>query len=85
MDELIIIGGGLAGCEAAWQAAQRGIHVLLFEMRPEKMTEAHKTPSPCGACMLQFPQIKGNQYRSRTFKKGAGACRFACNERGTGI
>ena len=31
---LKIIGGGLAGCEAAWQAAQRGVSVELFEMRP---------------------------------------------------
>ncbi len=42
--ELKIIGGGLAGCEAAWQAANRGINVNLFEMRPEKTTEAHLTP-----------------------------------------
>ncbi len=41
--ELIVIGGGLAGSEAAWQAARRGIKVILFEMRPGKMTEAHKT------------------------------------------
>ena len=40
-DELIIIGGGLAGSEAAWQAAKRGVKVSLYEMRPEKMTEAH--------------------------------------------
>ncbi len=39
--ELIVIGGGLAGSEAAWQAAQRGVKVRLYEMRPEKMTEAH--------------------------------------------
>ena len=43
MNELIIIGGGLAGSEAAWQAAIRGIKVTLFEMRPLKLTEAHKT------------------------------------------
>ena len=42
-DKLIIIGGGLAGSEAAWQAARRGISVLLYEMRPAKMTAAHKT------------------------------------------
>lgn len=42
-EELIIIGGGLAGSEAAWQAAKRGIKVLLFEMRPKKLTEAHRT------------------------------------------
>ncbi|MCL6519347.1 MAG: FADH(2)-oxidizing methylenetetrahydrofolate--tRNA-(uracil(54)-C(5))-methyltransferase TrmFO [Armatimonadetes bacterium] len=41
--ELTIIGGGLAGAEAAWQAAQRGIEVCLYEMRPKKQTPAHKT------------------------------------------
>jgi len=41
--DLCIIGGGLAGCEAAWTAAQRGVHVILYEMRPQKMTEAHVT------------------------------------------
>lgn len=41
MDTLSIIGGGLAGCEAAWQAAQHGVRVRLFEMRPQKMTGAH--------------------------------------------
>jgi len=43
MDELIIVGGGLAGCEAAWQAAQRGIRVALYEMRPAVQTGAHRT------------------------------------------
>jgi len=41
--ELVIIGGGLAGSEAAWQAAERGIEVRLYEMRPGKMTPAHRT------------------------------------------
>ncbi|MGQ9627637.1 MAG: FADH(2)-oxidizing methylenetetrahydrofolate--tRNA-(uracil(54)-C(5))-methyltransferase TrmFO [Anaerolineae bacterium] len=41
--ELIVIGGGLAGAEASWQAAQRGARVILYEMRPEKMTPAHRT------------------------------------------
>jgi methylenetetrahydrofolate--tRNA-(uracil-5-)-methyltransferase len=39
--DIIVIGGGLAGSEAAWQVAQRGKRVLLFEMRPQKMTPAH--------------------------------------------
>ena len=43
MDELIIVGGGLAGCEAAWQAAKRGISVRLYEMRPLTKTLAHRT------------------------------------------
>src|SRR5215471_18634195 len=38
-----IIGGGLAGSEAAWQAAQAGIRAVLHEMRPHRMTEAHRT------------------------------------------
>ena len=43
MKDLIIVGGGLAGVEAAWQAAERGIKVSLFEMRPSKFTSAHHT------------------------------------------
>jgi methylenetetrahydrofolate--tRNA-(uracil-5-)-methyltransferase len=38
-----IIGGGLAGTEAAWQLASRGIDVILFEMRPIRTTDAHQT------------------------------------------
>lgn len=41
--EVQIVGGGLAGCEAAWQLARRGVRVRLFEMRPVRPTEAHKT------------------------------------------
>lgn len=40
---LHIIGGGLAGSEAAWQAAERGIKVVIHEMRPIRPTEAHQT------------------------------------------
>ena len=36
-----VIGAGLAGCEAAWQLAQRGVQVLLYEMKPLKMSPAH--------------------------------------------
>ncbi len=43
MDKVIIVGAGLAGSEAAWQAASRGIRVELYEMRPDKLTPAHKT------------------------------------------
>ena len=41
MLEVKVIGAGLAGCEAAWQLAERGIHVTLTEMKPQKMTPAH--------------------------------------------
>ncbi len=40
---LTIIGGGLAGCEAAWQAANRGAQVVLYEMRPTRGTAVHQT------------------------------------------
>lgn len=43
MPDLKVIGGGLAGSEAAWQAAQRGMSVALYEMRPERTTPAHVT------------------------------------------
>ena len=38
-----VIGGGLAGCEAAWALAERGVRVNLHEMRPVRMTPAHQT------------------------------------------
>ena len=44
-NELIVIGGGLAGAEAAWQAAERGIRVKLYEMRPVVGTGAHRSES----------------------------------------
>ena len=43
MPSIRIIGGGLAGCEAAWQAAERGVDVELHEMRPVRCTAVHKT------------------------------------------
>src|SRR6478735_4595838 len=43
MQPVHIIGGGLAGCEAAWQIAGRSVPVVLHEMRPTRATAAHKT------------------------------------------
>lgn len=43
MTEIVVVGGGLAGSEAAWQAAERGARVRLYEMRPVNFTAAHKT------------------------------------------
>ena len=44
MNELIIIGGGLAGSEAAWQAARLGCRVVLYEMKPLVYSPAHNSP-----------------------------------------
>lgn len=43
MPNVTVIGGGLAGSEATWQLAKRGVHVDLYEMRPKKSTPAHET------------------------------------------
>ena len=43
MESVTVIGAGLAGSECAWQLAQRGIPVVLREMKPEKKTPAHVT------------------------------------------
>jgi methylenetetrahydrofolate--tRNA-(uracil-5-)-methyltransferase len=42
--EILVVGAGLAGCEAAWQAARRGAYVTLVEMKPAKMSPAHQSP-----------------------------------------
>ena len=45
-----VIGAGLAGCEAAWQLARRGVRVTLCEMKPQKRTPAHRTDSFAELC-----------------------------------
>lgn len=60
-----VIGAGLAGCEAAWQAAQRGISVLLYEMKPAVKTEAHKAD---GFCEL----VCSNSLRGATITNAVG-------------
>lgn len=44
MEPITIIGAGLAGCEAAWQIAKRGGRVVLYEMKPEVFSPAHRSP-----------------------------------------
>ncbi|MCD8087059.1 MAG: methylenetetrahydrofolate--tRNA-(uracil(54)-C(5))-methyltransferase (FADH(2)-oxidizing) TrmFO [Oscillospiraceae bacterium] len=44
MEPVSVIGAGLAGCEAAWQLAVRGVPVRLYEMKPERMSPAHTSP-----------------------------------------
>ena len=57
MKAVTIIGGGLAGCEAAWQAANRGIAVTLHEMKPEKFG-----PSPARTGGVGLLQLAGLQH-----------------------
>ena len=61
---LHVIGAGLAGSEAAWQAALRGVGVVVHEMRPERLTEAHKT----GHCA---ELVCSNSFRSDDWETNA--------------
>jgi methylenetetrahydrofolate--tRNA-(uracil-5-)-methyltransferase len=62
--DLHIIGGGLAGSECAWQAAQAGLRVVLHEMRPVRMTEAHS-----GQGMAEL--VCSNSFRSDDWQNNA--------------
>jgi len=44
VEPIIVVGAGLAGCEAAWQIAKRGGKVILYEMKPETYSPAHRSP-----------------------------------------
>ena len=56
--QVTVIGAGLAGCEAAWQLAQRGIAVTLHEMKPEKTTPAHHTADFAELCCSNSASIR---------------------------
>jgi methylenetetrahydrofolate--tRNA-(uracil-5-)-methyltransferase len=64
-DPVQVIGAGLAGSEAAWQLARRGIRVRLFEMRPSRMTPAHQTG-------LFGELVCSNSLRSASFETAVG-------------
>ena len=53
-----IIGGGLAGSEAAWQAAEAGVPVVLHEMRPVRGTDAHKTDGARRTRLFQLVPLR---------------------------
>ena len=65
MDRVKIIGAGLAGCEAAWQLAESGVGVELFEMKPHAFSPAHKSP-------LLAELVCSNSFRSTETETGIG-------------
>lgn len=68
----VVIGGGLAGSEAALQLAKRGTRVLLYEMRPEKSTGAHKTGN-----LAEL--VCSNSFRSMELTRAAGVLKAELN------
>ncbi len=64
MRPIHVIGGGLAGCEAAWQAARANVPVVLHEMRPARRSEAHSTD-----CLAEL--VCSNSFRSDDAEKNA--------------
>jgi len=65
MDQINVYGAGLAGSEAAWQAAKRGVHVRLYEMKPHKKTPAHHSDT--------FAELVcSNSLRSAEITNGSG-------------
>ncbi len=65
MTPVYVIGAGLAGCEAAWQLAMRGVPVQLYEMKPEQMTPAHHS-----AALAEL--VCSNSLRSNELSNAAG-------------
>ncbi len=64
-DKVAIVGGGLAGSEAAWQLAEQGVYVTLFEMKPEEFSPAHET-----ANLAEL--VCSNSFRSEEPTSGVG-------------
>lgn len=81
--ELLVIGGGLAGTEAAWQAAELGICVRLFEMRPQRTTPAHTTNNLAElVCSNSMGSILPNKAPGllKAEMRGLGSMILACAE-----
>jgi methylenetetrahydrofolate--tRNA-(uracil-5-)-methyltransferase len=73
---VVVIGGGLAGSEAAWQAARLGVDVTLYEMRPGRMTEAHRTG-------LLAELVCSNSFKSDSISNSNGLLKVECRMLGS--
>ncbi len=65
MEPITIIGAGLAGCEAAWQIAKRGERAVLYEMKPEIYSPAHRSP-------FFAELVCSNSFKSESFENASG-------------
>lgn len=71
-----VIGAGLAGCEAAWQAAKLGVEVELFEMKPHKFSPAHHNPDFCEL-------VCSNSFRSNQTNNAVGLLKAELSKMGS--
>ncbi len=76
--EIVIVGGGLAGSEAAWQLAERGRQVALHEMRPVRTTPAHST-----SCLAEL--VCSNTFKSTEVTTPHGLLKAEMRELGSMI
>ena len=67
MPSVKIIGAGLAGCEAAWQAARLGVKVTLYEMKPKKLSPAHHSEN--FAELVCSNSLRSNQLNNAVAKQ----------------
>jgi len=74
--EITIIGGGLAGCEAAWQAAREGVNVILLEMKPLRISPAHRSPD-----LAEL--VCSNSFRSESLENAVGLLKEEMRRMGT--
>jgi methylenetetrahydrofolate--tRNA-(uracil-5-)-methyltransferase len=65
MEPILVVGGGLAGCEAAWRIARGGAKVLLFEMKPRVYSSAHRSP-------FLAELVCSNSLKSESLENGSG-------------
>ena len=78
MNEVVnVIGGGLAGVEAAWQAAEAGVKVRLYEMRPVLQTPAHRTDQARGDRLFELAEIGRAGLGTLSFKGRTATRAFA--------
>ncbi len=76
MSSITIIGGGLAGCEAAWAAASRGVQVRLVEMKPVRFSPAHKSP-------LLAELVCSNSLKAKRLESAAGLLKAEMRQMGS--
>ena len=76
-----VIGGGLAGTEAAWQVARRGLRVVLHEMRPVRRTPAHQTDRLAELVCSNSLKSESGIHRALAAEGGTAAARIRCCSR----